>query len=145
MNLQAKYSEREFSEFVSSHLPDFRPTDSRVEVRRGFSSVKQIGESLKLDLVVFTVTPDATIHARIEISKQSYALLKNHPRAHALIAYHSPESDEWRLSLVTTQVSRDKNGVKETVSNPRRFSYVLGPKAKVNTPTKYLIAGESIQ
>ncbi len=41
---------------------------------------------------------------------------------------------------MTTQVSRDKNGVKETVSNPRRFSYVLGPKAKVNTPTKYLIA-----
>ena len=26
------------------------------------------------------------------------------------------------------------------MSNPRRFSYVLGPKAKVNTPTKYLIS-----
>jgi hypothetical protein len=89
---------------------------------------------------VFAVTPEASIHARMEISKQSYALLKTHPRAHAIIAYHSDDTDEWRLSLITTQVTRDKEGVKETVSNPRRYSYVLGPKAKVNTPTKYLIS-----
>jgi hypothetical protein len=137
--LQNKFSETEFAEYVSNHLPDFQPTNSRVEVRRGFTAVKQIGESPKLDLVIFAVTPESSIHARMEISKQSYALLKIHPRAHALIAYYSDEADAWRLSLITTQVTRDKKGVKETVSNPRRFSYVLGPGAKVNTPTKYLI------
>lgn len=137
---QTKFSEREFAAYASEYLPDFDPTDSRTEARRGFAAVKQIGESPKLDLVVFAVTPEASIHARMEISKLSYALLKTHPRAHALIAYHSPDADEWRLSLITTQVTRDKKGVKETVSNPRRFSYVLGPKAKVNTPTKYLIS-----
>lgn len=137
--LQNKFSEKEFTEYVSAYLPDFQATDSRTEARRGFSGVKQIGESPKLDLVVFAVSPEASIHARMEISKQSYALLKTHPRAHAIIAYHSGDTDEWRLSLITTQVTRDKKGVKETVSNPRRYSYVLGPKAKVNTPTKYLI------
>jgi hypothetical protein len=120
-------------------LPDFQHTDSRVEARRGFSAVKQIGESPQLDLVILSVTPESSIHARIEISRQSYALLKSHPRAHALIAYHSENNDEWRLSLITTQVTRDKKGVKEAVSNPRRYSYVLGPKAKVNTPIKYLV------
>lgn len=137
--LQNKFSEREFTEYISAYVPDFQPTDSRVEARRGFSGVKQIGESPKLDLVVFAVTPEASIHARMEISKQSYTLLKTHPRAHAIIAYHSVDHDEWRLSLITTQVTRDKKGVKETVSNPRRYSYVLGPEAKVNTPTRYLI------
>src|SRR3989344_2087629 len=137
--LQDKFSERQFTEYVSGYLPDFQPNDSRVEARRGFSAVKQIGESPQLDLVIFAVTPEASIHARMEISKQSYALLKTHPRAHALIAYHSDDTDEWRLSLITTQVTRDKKGVKETASNPRRYSYVLGPKAKENTPTKYLI------
>lgn len=138
--LQTKFSEREFATYASEHLPDFDPTDSRTEARRGFVGVKQIGESSKLDLVVFAATPEASIHARMEISKLSYALLKTHPKAHALIAYHSPDTDEWRLSLITTQVTRDKKGVKEAVSNPRRYSYVLGPKAKVNTPTKYLIS-----
>ena len=142
--LQNKFSEKDFIEYVSSNLSDFQPTDSRVETRRGFSAIKQIGESPLLDLVIFAVTPESSIHARMEISKQSYALLKNHPRAHALIAYHSPEVEEWRLSLITTQVTRDKKGIKETISNPRRFSYVLGPKAKVNTPTKYLITKGNI-
>lgn len=138
--LQNKFSEKDFTEYVSSYLPDFSPVNSRTEQRRGFSAVKQIGECPSLDLVIFDVVPESSIHARMEISKQSYALIKNHPRAHALIAYHSHETSEWRLSLITTQVTRDKKGIKETVSNPRRFSYVLGPKAKVNTPTKYLIA-----
>jgi hypothetical protein len=137
--LHNKFSEKDFTEYVSSNLPDFQSTDSRVETRRGFSAIKQIGESPQLDLVIFATKPDSSIHARMEVSKQSYALLKNHPRAHALVAYHSDEADEWRLSLITTQVTRDKEGIKETVSNPRRYSYVLGPKAKVNTPTKYLI------
>lgn len=142
--LQNKFSEKDFVEYVSSNLPDFQLTDSRVETRRGFSAIKQIGESSSLDLVIFAVTPESSIHARMEVSKQSYALLKSHPRAHALIAYSSDASDDWRLSLITTQVTRDKKGVKETVSNPRRFSYVLGPKAKVNTPTKYLVAKGNI-
>jgi len=142
--LQNEFSQKDFVEYVNSYLPDFRPTDSRVEKRRGFLAIKQIGESPSLDLVVFATTPESSIHARMEISKQSYALLKNHPRAHALIAYHSDETEEWRLSLITTQVTRNKKGIKETVSNPRRFSYVLGPKAKVNTPTKYLITSGKI-
>lgn len=138
--LQNKFLEKDFVEYASSYLPDFELTDSRVEKSRGFSAIKQVGESPTLDLVVFITTPESSIHARMEVSKQSYALLKNHPRAHALIAYQSSEAEEWRLSLITTQVTRDKKGIKETVSNPRRFSYVLGPKAKVNTPTKYLIS-----
>ncbi len=142
--LQNKFSEKDFIEYVSSSFPDFQLTDSRIEMRRGFSAIKQIGESPSLDLVIFATTPESSIHARMEVSKQSYALLKNHPRAHALIAYYSDVSDDWRLSLITTQVTRDKKGIKETVSNPRRFSYVLGPKAKVNTPTKYLITKGNI-
>lgn len=138
--LQDKYSRDAFTKYVSEYLPDIKLTDSRVEARRGFSTMKQIGESAKLDLVVFEVTPESSIHARMEVSKHTYALLKTHPRAHALLAYHSVDTDEWRLSLITTQVTRTAEGIKETVSNPRRFSYVLGPKVKVNTPTKYLIS-----
>jgi hypothetical protein len=65
-------------------------------------------------------------------------VLKSHARSNALVVYISDDSSEWRLSLITTKVTRTKDEIKESISNPRRFSYVLGPNAKVATPSKML-------
>ena len=62
---QNAFSEKDFTEYIDSFLPDFIPTDSRVEQRRGFSAIKQIGESDSLDLVVFVTMPESSIYARI--------------------------------------------------------------------------------
>lgn len=135
-----KYDEKSFVEFIQNIIPNLLIDKKRSEIRTGFKSIQQIAEvsENKLDLVVFVVKLDSSLHARVGITKNTYAVLKNHARSNALVAYISDDSSEWRLSLITTRVTRTKDGVKESISNPRRFSYVLGPNAKVATPSKML-------
>ncbi len=135
-----KYNEEVFAEFIQSIIPSITLEKKRSEIRTGFKSIQQIAEASekKLDIVVFVAKPDSSLHARIEITKSTYAVLKRHARSNALVAYISDDSSEWRLSLITTKVTRTKDGIKESTSNPRRFSYVLGPTAKVATPSKML-------
>ncbi|MBC8146496.1 MAG: hypothetical protein H8E98_00755, partial [Bacteroidetes bacterium] len=124
-----KYNEEAFAEFIQSIIPSLSLDKKRPETRTGFKSIQQIAEASenKLDLVVFVAKLDSSLHARVEITKNTYAVLKNHARSNALVAYVSDDSPEWRLSLITTKVKRTKDGIRESISNPRRFSYVLGP------------------
>ena len=135
-----KYNEETFAEFIQSIIPNLSINKKRSEIRTGFKSIQQIAEASKnnLDLVVFVAELESSLNARVEITKNTYAVLKSHARSNAIVAYFSADSFEWRLSLVTTKVTRTKGGIKESVSNPRRFSYVLGPNAKVATPSKML-------
>lgn len=135
-----KYNEEAFAEFIQSIIPSLSLDKKRPETRTGFKSIQQIAEASenKLDLVVFVAKLDSSLHARVEITKNTYAVLKNHARSNALVVYVSDDSPEWRLSLITTKVTRTKDGIRESISNPRRFSYVLGPDAKVATPSKML-------
>ncbi len=134
------FNEDAFVEFIQRVIPSLSLDKKRSEVRTGFKSIQQIAEASEknLDLVVFIAKLDSSLHARVEITKNTYAVLKSHARSNALVAYISDDSQEWRLSLVTTKVTRTEDGIKESVSNPRRFSYVLGPNAKVATPSKML-------
>ncbi len=134
------FSEDAFSEFVQNLIPNLSFSKKLSDSRTGFKSIQQIAEASEsnLDLVVFIAKPEPSLNARVEITKSTYAVLKSHARSNALVAYISDDSSEWRLSLITTKIARTKNGVKETVSNPRRFSYVLGPEARVITPSKML-------
>jgi len=135
-----KYNEEAFAEFIQEFIPQLSLDKKRSETRTGFKSIQQIAEASEnnLDLVVFMADIESSLHARIEIIKNTYAVLKSHARSNALVAYISDDSSEWRLSLVTTKVTRTKDGIRESVSNPRRFSYVLGPSAKVATPSRML-------
>ena len=135
-----KYNEDAFAEFIQGIIPSLSLDKKQPEIRTGFKSIQQIAEvnENKLDLVVFAAKLDSSLHARVEITKNTYAVLKSHARSNALVVYISDNSSEWRLSLITTKVTRTKKGTKESVSNPRRFSYVLGPNAKVVTPSKML-------
>ncbi|NQU83167.1 MAG: N-6 DNA methylase [Parcubacteria group bacterium] len=135
-----KYNEEDFTEFTQSIIPSLSLDKKRSEIRTGFKSIQQLAETNEnnLDLVVFVANCASSLHARVEIIKNTYAVLKSHARSNALVAYISDDSSEWRLSLITTKVTRTRDGIKESISNPRRFSYVLGPNAKVATPSKML-------
>ncbi|MEA1981207.1 MAG: TaqI-like C-terminal specificity domain-containing protein [candidate division Zixibacteria bacterium] len=138
--LTKKYNKEAFEGFIQGIILSLSFNKKRSETRTGFKSIQQIAETSRnnLDLVVFVAKLESSLHARVEITKNTYAVLKNHARSNALVAYISDDSSEWRLSLITTKVTRTKDGIKETTSNPHRFSYVLGPNAKVATPSKML-------
>ncbi len=135
-----KFNEEAFNDFIHGIIPNLSLGKKRAEVRTGFKSIQQIAEAggNTLDLVVFVAKIESSLHARVEITKNTYSILKSHARSNALVAYISDDSSEWRLSLITTKVTRTKDGIRESISNPRRFSYVLGPDAKVATPSKML-------
>ncbi|MCC7356241.1 MAG: Eco57I restriction-modification methylase domain-containing protein [Candidatus Doudnabacteria bacterium] len=138
--LSQTYSQDSFEKIVSNLIPDYEKNETRDESLQGFDSVKQLGISKSLDLAIFTIDTGKSVMARVDITKRAYAILKNHTYSHALIAFHAKDVNEWRLSLVTTKIQRTAKGSKETISNPRRYSYVLGPSAKVLTPLKQLSA-----
>ena len=134
------FSEDTFTSFIEDFIPGITLSKKRAESKPGFKSIQQIAEITEnnLDLVVFIAESESSLNARVEITKNTYSVLKSHARSNALVAYITTDSSEWRLSLVTTKVTRTKDGVRETISNPRRFSYLLGPSAKVLTPSNML-------
>ena len=43
-----------------------------------------------------------------------------------LVAFYAPESEVWKLSLVAKSYIYDSEGLKELLSSPKRFSFLLG-------------------
>ncbi|MFO7735481.1 MAG: Eco57I restriction-modification methylase domain-containing protein, partial [bacterium] len=57
----------------------------------------------------------------------------------ALIIFSSKNSENYRFSLLTTDYKREGKKTTRDLSNPRRFSFYLGPEAKIKTPKQFLI------
>src|SRR3989338_5987156 len=98
--LENVFNEKSFTEFVQGFIPSLSLDKKRVEIRSGFKSIQQIAEVSEnnLDLVIFIAKPEPSLNARVEITKNTYAVLKSHARSNALVVYMSEDSSEWRLS-----------------------------------------------
>lgn len=142
--LQSTYSRTDFVEFLKNdflpdYTPDIRPVDTPdTSLLR---SIEKLGDSPKLGITIFeAVCDDEDRGKRVAITQAAFRALRNTATRNALVAFYSNESDEWRLSLLTSTLELDKNGkIISKPSNPRRFSYLLGNNAKIATPTKYLL------
>ena len=142
MNLEQKYDRDVFLEFLNSFLPNFakdiRP--ARVDGQKVVEEIVYLGESKELDLSVFELTHSSTTDARIALATAGFKVMKVSAVYRALIIYRAGNSDDWRLSLMTAIPGVNQKGkIGQTLSNPRRFSFFLGPNAKINTPHKFLI------
>ena len=142
MNLQQKYNREDFLEFQRQFLPDFKK-DLRPVNKNGLLVTKDVfllGQSDQLDLQVFEFTHTSSTDARVSLAADGFRIMKNHAISHALAVYQSESSDDWRLSLMTaTPEISEKGKVKQSFSNPRRYSFFLGPEAKIHTPEEFLI------
>jgi len=148
MNLQDTYSRENFLTFTRGFLPGFT-VDVRPATATGLQvteSVTYLGESRDLDLSVFELTHASTRDARVKLAMDGFRVMKANSVFRALIVYRSEKSDDWRLSLMTATLSPNEKGkVTQTFSNPRRFSFFLGPNAKVNTPHRFLIKQDAVR
>lgn len=148
MNLQDAYSREDFINFVKDFLPNFQ-----VDIRKGdknnlkiTNELVYLGESKELKLTVFELTHTSSSDARVALSNDGFRVLKNHGFSRALIAYRPEKSNDWRLSLLTATLgSGDKGQVTQEFSSPRRYSFFLGPNAKINTPNRFLIKNGQIK
>lgn len=145
MNFNSPFNRSEYIEFFRNQ---FMPEDfdvSSESIPLTFSpqytqQVIKIGQSRSLDLNVYEVEHTSENDPRVSLSKESFRLLAKYGQKRALVLFVSKTSDNYRLSLVTIDLKWEE-GKRPTTeySNPRRFSFFLGPDAKVHTPQEYLI------
>lgn len=142
LNLNQIFNRSEFIEWVNDFLPNFNLNIQKVDVPKGFkgaTSIETLGES-ELGVRVFIIeTDNDPSKRRIGWATDSFSVLKNSGSSNALMVYFSQETSQWRLSLLTSSPVWGDGKVILKLSNPKRQSYVLGPKAKVKTPQQFLI------
>lgn len=148
MNLQAEYSRNDFLDFLKTFIPDFNKDIRSVATKnlKVSKNITYLGESASLDdLMVFELTHTPT-KARVSLATDGFKIMKESGCYRALMIYQAEDSSDWRLSLLTaTLETTEKGKVKKSFSNPRRYSFFLGPEAKINTPNKFLITQGGVE
>ncbi len=148
MNLQERYNRDTYLGFLRTFVPGFKQ-DIRAVAAEKLAVTQEahfLGESEELDLSVFEITHTSSTDARVSLSMDGFKLMKTSATYRALIVYRSENSEDWRFSLMTTTPDLvEKGKVVRKLSNPRRFSFFLGPNAKINTPKRFLIKEGSIR
>lgn len=135
----SSFNKDTFINFVDEFLPDFERDEHPVDTTGILKKVNQIGKSDACNLSVFEVSIDETdAEKRIAITQNAFRMLRRHRIRNALIAFHY-QSDNWRLSLLTSTLEIKDGKIVSKSSNPRRYSYLLGADAKANTPRKFLM------
>ena len=143
MNFKDEYNSNSFVGFLQhKFLPDdFILIDEALEI--DFSpefihKVRLIGKIDSLDLKVLEIVHNSENDPRVSLTDESSKIMKNYNTKRALAVFISNKSKNYRLSLITIDISLDGSKVTRKLSNPKRYSYYLGPDAKVKTPTQYL-------
>ena len=148
MNLEQNYNRDDFLSFLKSFIPKFLKDIRRVATN-GLQVTKEasyLGESPELNLSVFEITHSSSADARVALAMDGFRVMKNSATYRALMIYRAEKGEDWRLSLMTATPDINKKGkIGQVFSNPRRFSFFLGPNAKVNTPYQFLIKQGTIK
>ena len=142
-NFNAKYNRTDFLEFIKGDLlpDDFELFEEDIALEYSTNHIEQvtkIGEVESLDLTVFEVLHNSENDPRVTLSRDIFRLMSNQAVGRALVIFYSYNSENYRLSLATIDFKLDKNKVVREYSNPKRYSYFLGPGAKTHTPERFL-------
>ena len=133
------YGRRQFISLIEDFLPEVILDTRRVpSVSSSFAEVVSLGSSPLLDLQIFEVRVSGSLEKRVSIASDAFRLMKQTASYRSLVAFHSEETDQWRLSLLTAKPTIDEGKVVTRFSSPKRYSYLLGPGSKLGTPTKQL-------
>lgn len=146
IDLTAKYNSSILKGLLKAFLPDdleFLHQAKDVRLSQQFKRIKKahvLAEVPSLDLSIIELHHSSTSDPRVEISKEAFRIMAESFKHRAIVASKNMNSDQWRLSLMTIDLDINTKGqAKQIYSNPRRYSYLLGPDSKVVTPGKYLL------
>ncbi|MGP1507953.1 MAG: Eco57I restriction-modification methylase domain-containing protein, partial [Sphaerochaeta sp.] len=142
--ISEKYNRNSFVKFLQSFLPyDYVPDtepiyeDTRFVDGDGGSVI--LGYSEDLDLIVYEFKHEFKTDPRVSLTKEVVSLMqKTQSYSNALVVFHNPAVPQWRLSLITTGIDYYNGKIVRKFSNPRRYSFVLGPGCKAHTPESML-------
>lgn len=145
MKLDQAYERQSLQTFLADFLPGYtKDTREVASTSKLFDSATQLGSSTDLDLLVFEVTLSASIDKRIAITTDAFKLMKQYQAYRALIVFRNENDPQWRFSLMTSTATIEDGKIITKLSNPRRYSYLLGENTKTVTPYKYLVKNGSV-
>lgn len=144
MNFQNPYSRTEYKKFFQNSLltDNFHIIEEEISLEFKPQFIKKaelIGRDRSLELEVYEIEHTSENDPRVGLSKDFFRLMANYGSKRALAIFYSPKSKNYRLSLAIVDLSLEGTRVKREYSNPRRYSFFLGPDAKVKTPYEFLI------
>ncbi|MCK4358944.1 MAG: Eco57I restriction-modification methylase domain-containing protein [Candidatus Cloacimonetes bacterium] len=139
-----KYNQNNWLNFLKSDfLPDdFEPQDEEIDIDFSTTYIKKvtlIGLCNSLSLNIYEIIHKSENDPRVSISRESFRLMASYGVKRALILFVSSTSNNYRFSLIILDLHLESKTVVKIFSNPRRYSYFLGPEAKKHTPEQYLI------
>lgn len=144
MNLREAYNQELFLEYIKNDfLPEFSKDIRTVDVGDKYRTIKEakfLGNCEELELSVFELKVNGSAEKKISQARDGFRMMKEYQVYRALIAYFSDDDQNWRFSLM--QMSPDLNEkckVITKISNPRRYSFYLGPDAKTKTAENFLV------
>jgi len=145
MDLNSPYQRDLFQSFLrdcflsDEYQISNEPVGSDISSEKVQAAVK-IGEDSATDVAVYEISHKSEKDPRVELSRYAFRLLSRYGKRRALIIFTSTAAKNYRLSLVTIEPSISEKGrIAREYSNPRRFSFFLGPDAKTHTPQTELI------
>ncbi len=151
MDFKSPYNRQQYISFFRNHLlpEDFEEHEEKVAVSfqpQFLQNIFKIGEVPSLELHIYEIDHVSENDPRVSISRESFRLLAQYGVKRALIVFTSRKSQNYRLSLVTIDLKWEEGKrVQKEYSNPRRYSFFLGPDTKTHTPEQYLISKNRIK
>jgi len=143
MDFKLPYRRENFGNFLQNDfLPDdfiFIDQDLEISFKTNYiRKVNIIGKVDSLKLGILEIYHESESDPRVSLTDESSKIMYRYNINKALAIFASKRSDNYRLSLITIDKKLVGSKIKKEISNPKRYSYFLGPDAKVNTPYQFL-------
>lgn len=144
MDFKRPYEREKFINFLQNEfLPDdFVFIDQDLEIDFKTSYIKKIniiGKVASLDLDIFEIWHESESDPRVSLTDESSKIMYRYNIKRALAIFASKKSKNYRLSLITIDIELVGSKIQKKISNPKRYSYFLGPDAKTKTPQQFLV------
>lgn len=148
MKFEQAYEKNNFLEYFTNNLFKGNFTHNEEEIfpdeflgeKRLITSVNRLGVVENLEnLEIYEITYNAPRDPRVTLTREILKMMSNFALENVLCILRSDSSSQYRLSLVTSTAEFDENNkIIKKQSNPRRFSFLLGPGAKIRTVEQML-------
>ncbi|MDA3871842.1 MAG: hypothetical protein PF551_05775, partial [Candidatus Marinimicrobia bacterium] len=145
LNFNDVYNRANWINFLSQNfLPedfDNIPEQVKTEFKAKYinKNVTYFGISKSLNLKVYEMHHKSENDPRIGLSRDAFKFIDHQKVKNALILFIYENSNNYRFSLITREIKLDGKKVTTDFTNPKRFSYFIGPEAKTHTIEQYLV------
>jgi len=148
MDFTKAYDRATFLGFLRNNfLPEDFQEETKTVIFNGslnyVSEVTRLGASRLLNTSVYEIKHTGKQDPRVSLSREAFQILRQQSQRRALVLFvPADDSSNYRFSLITMSFTDDERGrVHADISNPRRYSYLLGENLVgrgVRTPQQFL-------